>query len=92
VTGWSCDECRARVRELEHEAKRLGELAQRAADRIIQLEAALSRRDAELAETRRLLEKTRQERDVANQTARRLFDAVERLQAEGRARGDNTSR
>jgi chromosome segregation ATPase len=85
-SGWtSIDECRRRFRELDVEAKRLGALAERAADHIIELEAALSRTAAELAEAERLLAETRQERDSANQTARRLLAEVERLQREGRA-------
>lgn len=85
-TGWSTlDECRRRIREIDVETKRLGALAQRAADRIIQLEGALARREDELLAAKRLLEQTRQERDAANQTARRLLEEVERL---GRERAD----
>lgn len=79
-TGWDIALCRARVRELEAEVRRLGSLSEQRADQVLALETEVAQQQRELAALR-------DERDAANQTARRLREEiavlVERVLREG---------
>jgi chromosome segregation ATPase len=76
-TGWTRNQCRARVRELEHEVKRLASRSEQRADRIIALEA-------EVAATQQQLAQAQRERNDANKTARRLLAELEQTQRNAR--------